>query len=254
MVIMPFNEITVIALKKYKLVQIKRIYWLEFLLSYIYFLKVCMIVARDVDRIRQTMGNQQPEHLWCGWQCCCWIPSGSLHTHPCQKYFIFTGSISHSIKFRLFADPGCCRGGDRWEGIFPAQPSLAAGTSQTRNATGTGSIYLFCRDIVLCLLIIWWWFSTGRKGRSMWWCSIMCWKRGASGQTPCSYLMVGSWENDRHGVILEHFGLPRELDDVRERKPLGLWMQQHSPNVNFCAPCCRGGILSLFSIEISKAL
>lgn len=143
MVIMPFNEITVIALKKYKLVRIKRIYWLEFLLSYIYFFKVCMIVARDVDRIRQTMGKQPPEHLWCGWQCCPGFLQGPctlshariLHLH--WQHFPLH-QVQDSCWSRLL--PGWGQVGV----MFPAQPLLAAGASQTREAAGTGSIYLFC--------------------------------------------------------------------------------------------------------------
>lgn len=158
---------------------------------------------------------------------------------PMPESFICTGSISHSIKFRIPADPGCCQGGDRWEWCFQLSPCWQQGPArQGRQQAQAAFIYF-----AVCLLIILWWFSTGM---SVWWCSIMCWKCGASGQTPCSYLMVGSWEKDGHGVILEHFGLPRNLTDVR------VWEQ--NPNVNFCAPCCRGGILSLLSTEISKAL
>jgi len=50
----------------------------------------------------------------------------------------------------------------------------------------------------------------------------MCGKCGVSGQTDSSYLMVGSWENDRHGIILEQFGLPKKLFDARVGKPWGL--------------------------------
>lgn len=34
-------------------------------------------------------------------------------------------------------------------------------------------------------------------------------KCGVSGQTVCSYLMVHSWENDRHGTLLECLGFPK---------------------------------------------
>lgn len=85
-----------------------------------------MIVARDIDRIRQTMRNQAPEHLWCDWQCCCWIPSGSLHTHPCQN-----------ISFSLAAFPTLSglgflliQGGNRWEGFFQLSPCWQPGPAR----------------------------------------------------------------------------------------------------------------------------
>lgn len=45
--------------------------------------------------------------------------------------------------------------------------------------------------------------------------------------------MVGIWENDRRGIILEHFGLPKKPADVRVRKLWGLWMQQQTRTYAF---------------------
>lgn len=73
-------------------------------------------------------------------------------------------------------------------------------------------------------LIILWWVSTRRKGKNVWWCNAMCSKRGVSGQAACSYLMMGSWENDRCGIILEQFGLPKKPADARVGKPCRLWI------------------------------
>lgn len=115
---------------------------------------------------------------------------------PVPESFICTGSISHSIKFRIPADPGCCQGGDRWEWCFQLSPCWQQGPArQGRQQAQAAFIYF-----AVCLLIILWWFSTGM---SVWWCSIMCWKCGASGQTPCSYLNGGQLGK---GWAWGHFG------------------------------------------------
>lgn len=159
-----------------------------------------MIVARDVDRIRQMMGNQPPEHLWCDWQCCCWIPSGSLHTHPCQNTSFSLAAFPTLSGLGFLLIQAAARVGT---GGSDFSSSALAGSQGQPDKECTGSIYLFCSDIALCLLIILWWLSTGRKGRNVWCCSIMSWKCSASGQTHCIYLMVGRWKNVRHWG---HFG------------------------------------------------
>lgn len=77
----------------------------------------------------------------------------------------------------------------------------------------------------------------------------MCSKRGVSGQAACSYLMMGSWENDRCGIILEQFGLPKKPADAKVGKPCRLWIPSraaggcgHSRKPKLLAPCCRGEI------------
>lgn len=165
---------------------------------------------------------------------CFGVPARS----PVPAHFIFPGSVSRSIRFRFLADPGCCQGGYRWERFFRLSLSWQPGSARGGTQRAQGSVYVFCSDIAVRLIIILWWVSPGRKGWSMGWRDVMCWKRGVSGQTGCGCLTVGSWENGRRGIISEQFGLPKKTSWCKSREALGfldaqqscwgLWMQQES--------------------------
>lgn len=150
MVIMSFNEITVIALKK-TIIWCKLKGYIEWNSYYhIFFFKVCMIVARDIDRIRQTMGNQPPEHLQRDWRCslliCFRVPAHS----PMPASFIFTGSLSHYIRFRFLANQGCCQGGYRWELFFRLSPSWQPGPAR-RGVQHAQAVFIYFAVTLQCV-------------------------------------------------------------------------------------------------------
>lgn len=165
-----------------------------------------MVVARDIDRIRHMMGNQPPQHLQCDWQRSLLICFGVPAHSPMPVYFIFTGSMSHCIRFRLLANQGCCARVGTGGSWFSGSPF--AGILGQPDEECSASYLLFCSDIAAHLIIILWWGSTGRKGRNMWWCSVMCWK-WVSVQIDCSCLMAGSGRSDGMRSFWSTLGFPK---------------------------------------------
>lgn len=145
MVIMSFNEITVIALKKiYNLVQIKRIYRLEFLLSY-FFCKVCMIATRHwQDQANDGKPATIAPPAWLAVLAAGVLQGPCTQTHASIPHFYWQHVPLHQVQ--VSAKQGCCQGGYRWEQFSRLCPSW-----QPENECSTGSIYFIlqwhCRGV-----------------------------------------------------------------------------------------------------------
>lgn len=129
MVIMLFNEITVIALKNIIWCELKGyIDW-----NFYYHIYIFLSLYDSCKRCWQDQANdgKPATRAPLVWLAVLLLDSFRVPAHsPMPEYFIFTGSISHSVRFRLLADPGCCQGGDRWEWFFQLSPCWQPGPAR----------------------------------------------------------------------------------------------------------------------------